>query len=254
MSLEGKIFINTVSQQKAERFKSVFSACGATLIDFPMTDVRASLLTPAISNVLSELEYYNWVVFTSGHGVSNFLTLWEDLYPSASLPGHLRFAVIGKVTARTLANAGYTPEYTGTGNTAEDLGNELIEKGMLQNCRVLLVLGNLAPDTLEKKFSGNCAVTRIDVYQNMKTTLIDPEVVRRIVTGDYDLVLCTSPSAVEHFAEVILPLRIFRRLKVACIGSVTASAAMKYGISSLVTAEESTYEGLVRQIELYYKS
>jgi uroporphyrinogen-III synthase len=253
MSLEGKIFISTVSHQKAERFRSVISPLGATLIDFPMTDVRASLLTPGLMEVFSELELYHWVIFTSGHGVCHFMNFWKRLYPSTPLPGHLRFAVIGNATGRTLAHEGYRSEYTSTGNTAEDLGIELVNSGLLKNCRVLLALGNLAPDTLGKKLSGVCTFARINVYQNVKTTVIDPEIVKSIVTGDYDLVLFTSPSSVEHFAEIILPLKIFLPLKIACIGSVTASAAMKYDIPSLVTAEESTYEGLVRQIELYYK-
>jgi uroporphyrinogen-III synthase len=254
MSLEGKTFITTVSAQKSERFRSVFSPLGATLIDFPMTDIREAAYSPAIEDALFHLEQYHWVIFTSGHGVSYFTDLWNKVYPSTRLPGLLRFAVVGKATAERLAEAGYRADYISIGQTGEDLGEELVANGMLRGCFVLLALGNLAPDTLANRLAGTCNVTRIDVYRNERTAAVDPEVIRTIVTGAYDLVIFTSPSAVEHFAEVILPLKVYRSLKTACIGRVTAAAAKKYDIPCLLVSEDSTYEGLAKQIEQFYNT
>ncbi len=251
MILREKIFISTVSTQKYLELKNIFEQLGATLIDFPMTDFIESDLTAEIKDTLSQIEKYHWIIFTSSNGVRYFHHLLYETVNLPVVPSHIKIAVVGPKTALELKKAGRTADYIGLGGTGESLINEMIEKELVQNCRLLFPLGNLAPDSTYKSLSEIAEVTRINVYCTVKTNISDNGPIEMIKNNHYDLVLFTSPSGVINFAETLGPY-FNKELKFACIGKVTARAAGQYGLKCRITAETSTYEDLANEILNYY--
>jgi uroporphyrinogen-III synthase len=131
--------------------------------------------------------------------------------------------------------------------------NELIEKASLENCHILLPLGNLAPDTIQDKLSSRAHIIRVNVYYTRKPALVNREPIERIEADRYDLILFTSPSGVKNFAEVMGPALMTPELRIASIGEVTTRAVESYGSVCLVTAKKPTYEDLALEILNYYK-
>ncbi|MDP3003783.1 MAG: uroporphyrinogen-III synthase [Bacteroidales bacterium] len=252
MILQGKVFISTVSTHKSFEIRNIFEPLGATVVDFPMTEFMAVDQTPAIQSAICQIEKFNWIIFTSANGVKHFYRLLNEIGKVSKIPSGVKIAAVGVKTALELENAGRKADYSGSGNTAENLVNELIEKESLQNCNILLPLGNLAPDTLQARLSKIANVTRIDVYKTIKAQVADNEPIERIKNNRYDLVIFTSPSGVDNFADAIGPENVNPELRVASIGKVTSRAVEQHGLTCLVTAAKSTYEGLANEIVNYY--
>jgi len=252
MTLKGKVFISTVNACKSSSMRHIFEPLGATIFDFPMTEIIKTEILPEIHDAFSQIEKYNWIIFTSSNGVRYFHQLLSELTGMSSVPTTVKLAAVGPKTAMELKNNGRTADFTGFGGTAESLAAELIEKQFVQNCNVLLPLGNLAPDAMRSSLSGIAEVTRINVYKTVKTDVRDNKPVELIRSNGYDLILFTSPSGLANFAEILGSENLNPQLRLACIGNVTAKAAEQYGLKSTITAQTSTYEGLAHEIMNYY--
>lgn len=252
MILQGKVFISTVSIHKSVEIRNIFEPLGVTIVDFPMTECIAADYTPVIQSAIRQIGKFQWIIFTSANGVINFHRLLSETTSLSEIPSGIKIAVIGAKTALELKKTGIIADYSGSGNTAENLVNELMKKEVLQDCNILLPLGNLAPDNTQIRLSKIANVTRIDVYKTVKTVVSGNESVERIKNNSYDLVLFTSPSGVINFADAVGPEYINPELRVASIGKVTTCAAEKYGLKCKITAETSTYEGLANEIINYY--
>ncbi|HBH85522.1 MAG: hypothetical protein A2X05_03280 [Bacteroidetes bacterium GWE2_41_25] len=252
MILQGKVFISTVSIHKSVEIRNIFEQLGATVVDFPMTELLAVEQTPAIQKAIWQIEKFQWIIFTSANGVRYFHRLLKEIGKVSKIPSGVKIAAVGVKTALELENNGRKADYSGTKNTAENLVDELLEKESLQNCNILLPLGNLAPDTLHTRLSKIANVTRIDVYKAIKAQVAANDTIERIKNNRYDLVLFTSPSGVDNFADAIGHENINPELRVASIGKVTACAVEQHGLTCLVTSAKSTYEGLADEIVNYY--
>ena len=252
MMLKGKVLISTVSTHKSGEIRSVFAPLGATVIDFPMTEILPVKVTTDIQNIIGQLNKFDWIIFTSANGVIHFHRLLKKTGITGKIPDTVKIAVVGVKTSLELEKTGRKADFAGSGNTAENLIEELIEKESVQNCTVLLPLGNLAPKTIENRLSGLAFAKRINVYTTVKTQVLDDDPVRRIKANQYDLVLFTSPSGVDHFVETMEKEMSVPDTRVASIGVVTTRAAMNHGMTCLVTATKSTYEGLADEIVNYY--
>jgi uroporphyrinogen-III synthase len=177
----------------------------------------------------------------------------SELNGLISIPQNIKIAVVGPKTALELKNNGRTADYTGLGGTGMSLVTELIDRRLLDNCSVLFALGELASDETQSALGNIAHVTRVNVYKTVKTDNSDYHPLDIIRKDLYDLILFTSPSGLGNFAETIGPEYLNHRLRLACIGKVTANAAAQYGLNSSVTAGTSTYEGLAKEILNYYK-
>jgi uroporphyrinogen-III synthase len=252
MMLHGKTFISTVSANKSGEIKKIFSPLGATIIDFPMIEITPVDLTPRIKDTLERLITFHWIIFTSANGVKHFYNLLNQVGKEPKIPLHVKIAAIGIATANELEKTDRKPEFTGSGNNSDDLANEFIEKAEIQNQNILLALGNLAPEGLQKKLSEITNISRINVYNTVKPNTSNDEPLKRIKNNQYDLILFTSSSGVENFMDALGIYENKASIRSASIGEVTSKAVRKNGLTCVLTAKTSTYKGLAEEIIKYY--
>lgn len=252
MMLQGKIFISTVNINKSAEIRNIFEALGASLIDFPMTKCNAAELSDEISGELKNIAGFDWIIFTSANGVRYFHAMFLQTTGQLEIPREIKIAVVGPKTALEVKKYGREADFTGKSNTAEKMLSEFIVQEKIHNHKILLALGDLAPDTASAMLSPVARTKRINVYNTLKTDYRDNEVVERIKNDLYDLILFTSPSGVLNFAETIGRENLDPGLRFASIGEVTTRAAKQLGLNCLVTAGTSTYEGLAKAIQNFY--
>jgi uroporphyrinogen-III synthase len=253
MMLKNRIFISTVNTTKSAEIKRVFEPLGATIVDFPMIEIVAADLSPSIRSAICHMDDFDWVIFTSANGASYFYSFFRDVSGNRNLSTSTKIAVVGASTAKMVKALDRQANYISTGNTAEDMIDEMLEKQLVDGKDILLPLGNLAPDTAQQKLSGIARVTRIDVYKTIRAQQVDFDKLDTITSDKYDLILFTSPSGVDNFVVTMGKENIHPKLRIASIGKVTTQAAEKHGLKCLITAEISTYEGLSEEIVNYYK-
>ena len=252
LPLRGKTIISTRALEPGDTLPDILKACGATLLPLPMIEIVPTQLDPLITEKLNQLDSYDWIIFTSKNGVSNFFKHLIDVRGNTELPKTLKLAVIGYKTALELEYYGYAPTLISDGNTSEELMNQFYGKYNPVNLNILLALGNLADNAIAVRLSPANQVQRIDVYQTVKPLNADPEIIDLLKNDLYDLIVFTSPSTFNHFCSFYQKEKI-GKLKMVSIGTTTTHAIQEAGFEPLITAKKSSAEGIKDAIIEYYK-
>ena len=211
---------------------------GATLYHFPMIDIVSnSDVTPFN---LSNFDYY---IFTSKNGVNSFFNL--DF-----LKGETINAIcLGEKTKGALTENGVESIFISTESYAENLITELVENQMINGKKVLLVLGNLADNSIEAELSSICKVKRLNVYNTNLQTKKNKEFTSLLNEKD-TISIFTSPSSFLAFTS----LYDAEKTTLATIGITTSSCIKSNGFKSKIISDKQTYDGISKAIINYYET
>lgn len=198
-------------------------------IEVELLDTGAELATE-----LRRLADYDWAVVTSANGARAVIAaagrLGIDL-------GAVRWAAVGRATARELAAAGLSDVWLPSRSSGEAIGAELpISPGTT----VLLARGDLADDALPAVLRQRGAQMReLVVYRTVEAPPASgPLLEAAWQQGEPSAVIFASPSAVRGLLALARQERRPDLLGVPaiCIGPTTAAAARDAGFTDLVEA------------------
>jgi uroporphyrinogen-III synthase len=159
---------------------------------------------------------------------------------------HIKVAAIGPETAARAQEAGLTPALVPQRFIAEDLADAL-SLAMKPGDRILLARAAGARDVLPQQLRARGA--QVDVMETYRA--VPPVDVRPRLAAclpDVDMVTFTSSSTVRHFVDAMPPGALADRVRVACIGPITAGTARELGLRVDIIAQEYTTRGLVEAI------
>ena len=249
-SLQNKIIISTRPLSDEDTIKSSLIGKGAIVLDFPMIQIVINDQNTEIQTTLANISSYNWLLFTSKNGVDSFFRLLKNNQSEnpVELP---KIAVIGKTTASEVAKNGFQPEFVSAGNTSEDFIAEF-QNTLNSTDKILLIQGELADNKFETGFAGKVPVTRLDVYKTLSTEIFPAEIVERIKSNDYDLLLFTSPSGFRNFLQVMNDNACGSNFRIACIGKTTEKEVLKQGYTPLIVSAKSSGDFFSTEIENYF--
>ncbi|MEX0608590.1 MAG: uroporphyrinogen-III synthase [Balneolaceae bacterium] len=172
-------------------------------------------------------------VFTSKRAVKAIKAVIDSLEKPEFI-----FAV-GDKTARKLEKLSLSPIIPAEFNL-ESLA-ERMNNFKLKN--VIHFCGNLKSGNLSELLKDKSIdVTSIEVYR----TNLNPQ---KVEESKYDSFVFMSPSAVESFSQ---KNTLHENSTVFCIGPSTAKALEKAGLTTFITAEESTVDSLAASIQKFY--
>jgi len=228
---------------------------GGTAVIVPMITITPPASWKECDEAIDKIGTFDAVVFTSANAVRAFYERAGRLNASRSKLAVPVTVAIGQSTARAIEERGIpvrlVPEKYSGASLAEALGSSLSGK------RVLLPRGNRAHDTVPDALrdSGATVVTTV-VYATEKPGGLPAEsLVRRVLSGEFDVLTFASPSAAEGFRSLFSPQDLSavpEHAKIAVIGPTTADAVGACGLPVDIIARESTARGLVQAIDDYY--
>jgi uroporphyrinogen III methyltransferase/synthase len=190
----------------------------ATIRIMPQTDSNEFLQS------LAKFSQYDWIIFTSGNGVSVFFDALEGLGKDARVFGSAKIAAIGSKTAAKLSQFGIEADFVPDVFTGRELGRQLIGVANLQKKKILLLRSAIASES--------------------------SRLVEGIREGTIDWLTFASPSSVDgFFGQIDSDLANSAKVKIASIGPVTSERLGELGITVDVTAAEHTIDGLLNAIE-----
>ncbi|MGM0377332.1 MAG: uroporphyrinogen-III synthase [Bacteroidota bacterium] len=227
------VVISTWPVRDEDPFHAILHEKGVEVLSMPLIEVHY------LPFVLPEdADDFQWLVFTSKNGVHSFFSQHPPL-PDA------RIAVIGGKTAQSVEAEGVQPDFTGSGKSGGRFAEEL--KSLIgTGQKVLLALGNLAPDTLLDELAGDNHVERVDVYETVPVSDVDPHIMKRVENDHYSVIAVSSPSAVKnlylHAGEA------FPRLRIVSVGETTSKALRSLGSEPLATSPRQSFEGLAEVV------
>lgn len=211
---------------------------GATLHHFPMINIVHATNVKAFN--LSDYDYY---IFTSKNGVVNFLNL--DFVKEKSI----KAICLGEKTKQALVDKGIEPVFVSKESYSSKLVEELLESQLIEGKQVLLVLGNLADDTLQNGLESSCNVSRLNIYTTILETRKNKEL-EDLINIKETVSVFTSPSSFKAFDK----LYNAKKNTLVSIGNTTSNYIKMKGYNPEVIAEKQTYEGVSEAIINYYES
>jgi len=218
------------------------SAAGFYPLYFPTIQLQA-IVAPELDRALAEIERFEWLIFSSANSVHFFFRRLDELNLSLRLP---RTAVVGPATARKLVEHDVHPDFMPDIFTGEALAAGL---GDVSGQKILLPRARIGgPQIVEKLRSQGALVSDIPLYDTA-TAVPDPAALADLALG-YEAITFASPSSVRGFLEI--SGRPIGPAAVACIGPVTAEAAVECGWRVTVMPDEYTLDGLVQALALYF--
>ncbi|MDP2728358.1 MAG: uroporphyrinogen-III synthase, partial [Dehalococcoidia bacterium] len=236
-------------------------AQGAEPIECPTIQIQPLEDNSALDQALSTLTNYDWIIFTSVHGVRSVLSRLRDLGREAAALSAARLAAIGPSTAKELAGAGLRVDYQPGEYVAEAIVEGL--EGVAGK-RILLPRADIAREALAVGLREKGAVVdEVAAYRTVPAASQAGSVRQRLAAGEIDVVTFTSSSTVRNFLALLEQgtgnkeeevLGLLRGVKIACIGPITSQTAREMGLQVDVEAREYTIPGLVEAlVEAYEK-
>jgi len=217
----------------------------ATIRIEPRTDSNEFL------QALAKFSEYDWIIFTSGNGVTTFFDALDSMGKDARAFGFAKVAAIGSKTAESLARFGVKADFVPDVFTGRELGRQLLAFANLHEKKVLLLRSAIASNELvEVLTEGGARVDDVPVYTAAEVKSDASSLVEALGEGTIDWVTFASPSSVDGFFRQI-PVGAVNssRVKVASIGPVTSGRLAELGVKVDVTATEYTIDGLLDSIE-----
>lgn len=257
--LEGKRILITRPAGDQEVLSGRLRELGARCEHLPTIVIRPKRLSAAERRrLLAELPTYDWLIFTSYHGVEALAKLVRRRAATQRGRDDLalleaKVCAIGPRTAEAVRRAGLKADLV-----PEDFSKEGIARAFrkipVRGRRILIPRSNLgAGDWFARELRGRGARVDEAVLYETSAPEISPARVKRALQG-LDAATFTSASTAESFlaalARAKMPLRrALNGTKVVAIGPSTAQALKEGGVRRVYLPKSSwTVDGLVEAV------
>lgn len=195
---------------------------------------------------------YNWVIFTSRHGVDFFMRK----APAGFLKGK-RTAVIGSETAKAAKRRGlkisFLPEKFDSRSFAGGFINAVSGR-----TKVLLVSPVKGGEELKSLLEhAGIIVDRVPVYRTALPRKNMAKIEKFMSGRPYYFAVFSSPSTFVNFVRILgkkSAAGVFLETHAAAIGGVTAGEMKKAGIKPVVVPKTQTLAGVIDGIKKFSRS
>ena len=242
--VKNKTIISTQPEAQAQKLFKLLRSNNLLFFSMPLIYTQTIKPNPEIEKNLKNIKSFTKIIFTSKRGVSSFFELAKEFNLDKNDLRQAEYAAIGTSTAAEILKNGFQVNYINRGNTSKEFAEYLLSEVIRPNEKILLPLGNLAPEFLQAKLSKMADCTRINVYETIKIKNPDKEILNIIDKDNYDLLIFTSPSAFENFIEITNYKPDEKQLKILSIGQTTTGFIETKGFKVQITAKKSSIEGL----------
>lgn len=239
-SLQGKTIILTGSSV-VHSIAQIVEAHGGKVLTYPLI-ATVEKITEDDAAWLAKVPTYHWLIFTSQNAVSSFIAKCARHYIDTS-QWVIKIAAVGEKTAGLLVQHGFTIDFMPSVYSADVFVQEF---QLAAGERALFLRGSLAKRTILDGTGADAWTvyetrTCEDYLNELDVSLhVEPE----------PIVVFASPSAVEVYAEHIVPNLDWRFVKFASIGHVTTAALAKYGVTPIVQPKQYTMQAVIEQLIL----
>lgn len=252
LPLFGRRVAITRTRDQNSELREKLEALGAEVLELPLITISKDVDKHGLVEILAELGTYDWIVFTSANGVRYFFEDFLKAFPDIRALGLLRFACVGRATAREIERHFIRVECMPDTATGESLADALIATGSLDSAKVIVVTGNLNRDKLVKKLeAARAIVDRLQLYKTEKTDLAADPVADDFRQHGADAILFASSSAADSYhaqAESLCLEANAKKPLVGSIGAQTTESLAEHGMPPDFVAEKPSLDALISSL------
>jgi uroporphyrinogen III methyltransferase/synthase len=196
----------TRSWQQAPAFTEKLMAYGAQVIEMPTLIISPPDSWFALDEAIASLSRYNWLMFTSANGVTNFLERLCFAHKSIKDLANLKIAVVGVKTAQTLQSYGLQPDLVPTNFIADGLVEAFQNSGyLLANQEILFprVQSGSRDLLIEELQKMGAIVTAVPAYESCCPPQIDADSLAHLQSGTVNIITFASSKTVQNFCRLL---------------------------------------------------
>lgn len=254
--LFGRRVLVTRALEQAGEFTRLLEKAGAEPVVFPTIKTVNPPSWAGLDRSIKRLSSYDWAVFTSVNGVKYFVErLYRLGYDLRELKG-VKIIAIGPRTEVAVKALGINVDITPKEYRAEAIIASLGKKGITGK-RFLLARAMQAREILPveiRRLGG--AIDVVAAYRTIRPKKEADGIKAVLKKGGIDAVAFTSSSTVTNFVSMFKKTELtalFKDVKVACIGPITADTAKGFGLSVDIMPKVYTIPALTDAMADYYK-
>lgn len=239
--LRGKRIVVTRAEEDAEALSTRLRAAGAEPVALPLIRIENTSNLKALGEASARWASYDWLVFTSPHGVAHFLA--DVALAGAAQP---RIAAVGPATARALEAHGLRVDAIPAVFAAAHLPDAILAiQPDLLDARIAVIGPEEAGGPreegmlVERLGRLGAEVDEVAAYRTLPAALGEAD------PTDWDAITFASGSAARALADLLEARHLPAHTRVVCIGPGTARAAQEAGFRVTAVAREPSLDGLV---------
>jgi len=248
--LFGKRIVVTRARAQTSDLIELLEAYGAECLQCPTIRIEALDNYQVLDHAISELDTYQWIIFTSVNGVDHFYKRLAKAGKDSRALGKVKIAAIGGPTALKLMKQGIRADFVPEEFRAEGLLAGFQDD--LTGVRVLIPRAEEAREILPGELRKRGADVNVAPAYRTVITAEETDILEAALQkGQVNVITFTSSSTVTNFLEMLGGKDIARLLEgvlIAAIGPITADTAREAGLRVDVVAREYTIKGLTEAI------
>ncbi|MGD2122798.1 MAG: uroporphyrinogen-III C-methyltransferase [Gemmatimonadota bacterium] len=233
------------SKRTAGRLRERLSVMGAEVLTQPAIRIADPVDWDAVDAALDQLQEYDWVVFTSGSGVSGFMGRILARGRDSRDLGGVRLAALGKGTAERLRDFHLIPDLTPEKVDPAALAKSLLEKAPGGAFLLARATGD-RPVLAEELEDLGAGVDQVPVYRTVDVDEPNRDVADALKAGEIKWITVTSSPTARSLVRLYGEL--LRTAKIVSISPLTSATLRELGFAPAVEASPHTVDGMVETL------
>ncbi|TMP99205.1 MAG: uroporphyrinogen-III C-methyltransferase, partial [Verrucomicrobia bacterium] len=198
--LFGRRIVVTRARQQCSQLARQLRERGAQVLEIPTIKIAPPRNEEALSEALSGLNSYDWLVFTSPNGVTSFFEFFFKKFQDMRDIGGVRIAAVGPATAAKLRELHLQVDLMPEEYVAKEIAGALAKYESIENLRILLLRAEVANAELPKLLEElGAIVDDIACYQTVPDNDDHTGAAASLLQEGADWITFTSSSTVENF-------------------------------------------------------
>lgn len=250
--LFGKRIVVTRTRNQAGDLSKRLKNLGADVFEIPTIKIEPPMNRMAFGECVEDAHKYEWIIFTSPNGVTEFFELFFKIYLDGRSLGGARIAAIGPGTEKKIREYRFAVDFVPESSVAESFVSEFVEQyGTVDNATFLWVRGEDArPVIFQELTKLGGIVDEAIAYRTVPEREDLTGTQQRFKEEGADIITFASSSAVENFLKLKLPMPA--GIKIASIGPITSKTIRDNGLK--VDIESKEHHDIPHFVEAILKS
>lgn len=262
-ALNGKNVLFCRPQNASAAFETAFRSAGANVGFFePYRIEFADPAEPQTSEILGEIDTFDWLLLSSQNGVDALVTALEKLQIDLAILSKIPVGTVGVKAAKRLIELAPDAEIYAKAANLQSLLSHISQICPEETVRLLHATSVQSLENIAPEIPGNVTLQRVPLYQTIANERFDSENLTEILTGKFDVFVFSSPTSFDYFRQIIAGDDLLRSTAIAVFGETTAAHLRENGIDpqiipDIVSPEElckSTIEFFEQSIKLEHLS
>jgi len=243
--LFGRKVLVTRPNHQADGLADPLRELGAEVLLQPAIEISEPTDWSPVDAALSQVQSYDWLVFSSKNGVNATLDRLRSLGRDLRALGGVKLATVGQATADALRAYHLEPDLVPERFIADELAAALAQDA--SGKRFLLLRASRGREVLaETLTAAGAIVEQVVVYNSTDAPAPDPKISAALAAGEIDWVTVTS-SAIARSLGTMFGASL-KKTRLATISPQTTSALAELGLAPAAEATQYDMSGVVAAI------